>query len=106
MKHWIFLFTAMLCAQNGPPELVNPNQDPFRQDPLERRSTKDARPSARIPSDEVQRSRQDLARLLKLTAEVGKTLDAGGHKTADVQAARKLAEIEKLAKQMRKRITR
>jgi len=44
--------------------------------------------------------------MLQLTAEVRKSLEHADSNTADVPTVRNLEEIEKIAKRIRKRITR
>ncbi|MBL8220862.1 MAG: hypothetical protein JNL62_16640 [Bryobacterales bacterium] len=108
MRHvmWMVL-VAVLAAQHGPPELVNPSRDPFSQNPLERRSPAVAPRAPRpVSPEETKRSREDLARLILLTADVRKAMEQAASNTADVPTARNLEEIEKIAKRMRKRITR
>ena len=101
----LLLLATLLAAQNGPPELVNPNRDPFPRPPLGQSQS-----TPKIPklndAEEWKRSREDLARLLELTSEVRKAMDAANQHIADLPTARRLEEIEKIAKRMRKRFTR
>lgn len=108
MRYPISLFVAtVLAAQNGPPELANPSRDPFAQNPLDRRpQAREQRQPVAISPEDAKRSREDLAKLLDLTAEVRKSMEKATAFTADVPTARRLEEIEKIAKRMRKRITR
>lgn len=108
MRHVIWMvLVAVLSAQNGPPELVNPSRDPFSPNPLERRPAAPAPRAAKpVSPEEAKRTREDLARLVLLTADVRKAMEQEDSNTADVPTARNLEEIEKIAKRMRKRITR
>jgi len=77
MRHamWMVLVAA-LAAQNGPPELANPSRDPFSPNPLERRPPAGAPRAAKpVSPEEAKRSREDLARLGELTAEVRKSME-------------------------------
>ncbi len=101
------LLGGFLAAQNGPPELANPDRDPFIPPRLERGpSAGTPRKPAVLSPEDVKRSREDLDRLVALTAEVRKAIGRGGQYTTDVPTARRLEEIEKLAKRMRKRMVR
>ena len=99
--------TMTVHAQSGPPELVNPDRDPFIHRPVERKPSPATESSkAAAVALQAKLTREDSVRLLDLTTQVHKAIDAGGTYMTDARTVRWLEEIEKTAKRMRKRIAR
>jgi hypothetical protein len=101
----LILCGAVSSAQNGPPALAGADRDPFVSHPLDRPPSRAMpRNTSATSAADVKRSREDLARLIALTAEVRKAMEGDAQNTIDVRMPQRLEEIEKIAKRMRKRI--